>query len=74
MTDRPRQAGRSVTMDVRRISIWSVVRLSMVLYASLYAIVAVAGAILWSAFTATGLRGNVEKFIGALTASGSFHV
>ncbi|MFN2608299.1 MAG: DUF3566 domain-containing protein [Acidimicrobiales bacterium] len=58
---------------VRKIDAWSVLKVSVVFYVTLYCILLVAGIILWLAATATGLRHNVEKFIADLIASGKFH-
>ncbi|HWC11427.1 MAG TPA: DUF3566 domain-containing protein [Acidimicrobiales bacterium] len=70
----PRRRGprRRVRGVVRRINTWSVFRVSVLFYVALYGILLVAGAILWAAATATGLRGNVESFIADLIASGKF--
>ena len=57
---------------VRKIDTWSVFRVSVLFYLALYCILLVAGAILWAAATATGLRDNVESFIADLIASGKF--
>jgi len=57
---------------VRRIDPWSVLRVSVLLYVALYCVVIVAGVILWTAFTATGLRGNIEGFIAGIIESGQF--
>ena len=57
---------------VRKIDTWSVFRVSVLFYVALYCILLVAGAILWAAATATGLRDNVESFIADLIASGKF--
>jgi hypothetical protein len=49
-----------------------VFRVSVLFYFALYCVLLVAGAILWAAASATGLRGNVESFIADLIASGKF--
>jgi len=58
---------------VRKVDAWSVLKLSAVFYATMYCVLLVAGALLWTAASATGLRHNVEKFIADLIASGKFH-
>ena len=57
---------------MRKIDTWSVFRVSVLFYFALYLVLLVAGAILWAAATATGLRENVESFIADLIASGKF--
>ena len=49
-------------------------KFSVLLFATLYLVILVAGLVLWAAATATGLRENIEKFIGDLIASDDFHV
>ncbi|MGI9022391.1 MAG: DUF3566 domain-containing protein [Acidimicrobiales bacterium] len=58
---------------VRRIDPWSVLKLSVVFYVTLYCILLVAAVLLWTAANTTGLRDNVEGFIADLIASGQFH-
>lgn len=49
-------------------------KFSVLLFAALYLVVLVAGLVLWAGATATGLRGNVEEFIGDLIASEDFRI
>ena len=58
---------------MRHIETWSVFKVSILFYTALYCVLLVAGVLLWTAATATGLRHNVEKFIADLIASGKFH-
>ena len=58
---------------VRRIDTWSVLKVSVVFYVALYSVFLIAGVLLWTAATSTGLRHNVERFIADLIASGKFH-
>ena len=64
--------GRRVRLVVRRVEPWTVLRFSVLLYLTVYLVILVAGMALWAAATATGLRENVEKFIGELIASDDF--
>ena len=66
--------GRRVRLVVRRVEPWTVLKFSVLLFATLYLVMLVAGLVLWAAATATGVRGNVEKFIGDLIASDDFHL
>jgi len=74
MTTRPVAQGRRVRLVVRRIEPWTVLKFSVLLFATLYLVILVAGLVLWGAATATGVRHNVEKFIGTLIASDNFHL
>jgi len=64
--------GRRVRLVVRRVEPWTVLKFSVLLYITMYLVMLVAGIVLWAAASATGLRHNVEKFIGELIASDNF--
>jgi predicted lipid-binding transport protein (Tim44 family) len=49
-------------------------KFSVLLFATLYLVFLVAGLVLWAAATATGLRENIETFIGDLIASDDFEI
>ncbi|MDQ4070273.1 MAG: DUF3566 domain-containing protein, partial [Actinomycetota bacterium] len=66
--------GRRVRLVVRRVEPLTVLRFSVLLFATLYLVFLVAGMVLWAAATATGLRDNIEKFIGELIASNDFQI
>ncbi|MEP6659298.1 MAG: DUF3566 domain-containing protein [Acidimicrobiales bacterium] len=68
--NRPRV--RRVTRVVRHIDSWSVMKISVIFYATLYLILLVAGVLLWSVAVSTGTVGNVEHFIRDLFALDSF--
>ncbi|MGI8778519.1 MAG: DUF3566 domain-containing protein [Acidimicrobiales bacterium] len=58
---------------VRKVDAWSVLKISVVFYVAVYFMLLVAAVLLWTAATATGLRGNIEKVVADLIASGKFH-
>ncbi|HEX7277127.1 MAG TPA: DUF3566 domain-containing protein, partial [Acidimicrobiales bacterium] len=64
---------RRVRLVLRRIEPWTVLKFSLLLYASLYLVLLVAAVTLWVAASITGLRGSVESFVGDLVASKDFH-
>ena len=64
---------RRVRLVLRRIEPWTVLKFSLLLYASLYLVLLVAAITLWAAASVTGLRGSVESFVGDLVASKNFH-
>jgi len=70
----PVAQGRRVRLVVRRVEPWTVLKFSVLLFATLYLVFLVAGLVLWAAATATGLRENIEKFIGDLIASDDFRI
>jgi len=74
MNKTPVAQGRHVRLVVRRVEPWTVLKFSVLLFATLYLVILVAGLVLWAAATATGLRGNIEEFIGDLIASEDFRI
>lgn len=74
MSRSPVAQGRRVRLVVRRVEPWTVLKFSVLLFATLYLVFLVAGLVLWAAATATGLRENIEKFIGDLIASDDFKI
>lgn len=74
MNTSPLTQGRRVRLVVRRVEPWTVLKFSVLFFATLYLVFLVAGLVLWAAATATGLRENVEKFVGDLIASDDFKI
>lgn len=64
--------GRRARLVIRRIEPLTVLKVSVLFWASVYVILLVAAVMLWSAATATGLRDNVESFVGELIAAEDF--
>ena len=65
--------GRRVRRVLRRIDPWTVLRVSVLFYMSLVLVVLIAGLVLWLVAGATGVRHNVERFVGDLLSSKDFH-
>lgn len=59
-------------LTLRAVNVRSVVRVSIVMYASLLLVFVVAWAILWTVAAILGVTGNVEDFIAKLFALDSF--
>ena len=76
--DEPTQPARAVAQGrrsrliIRRVDPWTILKFSALLFASAYFVILVAGIVLWSIATASGVRGNIESFIGELIASDDF--
>ncbi len=72
----PRRNGRprvrKVTRVIRHVDAWSVCRVAFVFFLSTYAILLVAGVLLWSVANSTGTIDNVESFIRSLFVLDSF--
>jgi hypothetical protein len=64
--------GRRSRLIIRRVDPWTILKFSVLLYLSMYFVILVAGVVLWTVASATGVRGNVEGFIGQLIASDHF--
>ncbi|MCE2525607.1 MAG: DUF3566 domain-containing protein [Acidimicrobiia bacterium] len=63
---------RSVRRIVRRVELWSVLKLSMILYLCLWAVLLVAALILWNAVDSTGLIDRIEAFVTQIFGLDSF--
>jgi hypothetical protein len=64
--------GRRSRLIIRRVDPWTILKFSVLLFLSTYFVVLVAGVVLWSIASASGVRGNIESFIGELIASDNF--
>jgi len=64
--------GRRARLVIRRVEPLTVLKVAVLFWASVYVILLVAALMLWSAATATGLRENVESFVGDLIAADDF--
>ena len=63
---------RRVRRVLRPFDLWSDLRFSLLFYVCMFLILLVAGIVLWVVASVTGVRDNVEHFIGDLIAS-KFH-
>lgn len=61
---RERRRARRVTRVIRRIDLWSVLKLALVLYTCLYVATLAALVTLWAAAYSTGLVENLQSFLG----------
>ena len=67
-----RQRARRVHRLVRHVEPWSVLKLALVFYFSLWLIMLVSGAILWRVAVSSGVIDNIEVFIESLLVLDSF--
>ncbi len=70
----PPSASRRQRLIVRRIDIRSIFKLSIIFYASLSCVVLVAAMLLWGVATVSGVRSNVEQFVGDLVVAEDFRL
>jgi hypothetical protein len=61
--------GRRVRRVIRRVEPWAVLKFSALFYLSILLVVLVAAVALWSVATSTGVRSDVEGFMGELVAA-----
>lgn len=61
-TDRPVRRGRRVKRVIRRIELWSVLKLAVVFYTCMYAVAMATLAVLWGFAHSAGLVDNFESF------------
>lgn len=64
--------GRRSRLIIRRVDPWTILKFSALLFVCMYVVILVAGIILWTVATATGVRGNIEHFVRELIASDTF--
>lgn len=64
--------GRRSRLIIRRVDPWTILKFSVLLYLSMYFVILVAGIVLWGAASASGVRGNIESFLGELIAAEDF--
>ena len=65
---------RRVRRVIRKIDVWTVLRFSVVFYACVFAVLIVAGLVLFIVASVTGVRHDIEKSIGSYLASTNFHI
>lgn len=70
----PVAQGRRARRVIRTIDVWTVLRFSVLFYASMLVVVLVAGMLLWLAASSVGVIDNLEDFFKELLALESFRI
>ena len=65
---------RRVRRVIRKIDVWSVLKFSFVFYVCVFAVLVVAGIVLFIVASATGIRNDIEESIGSYLASTDFSI
>jgi len=65
---------RRVRRVIRKIDVWSVLRFSAIFYTCVFAVLIVAGLVLFVVASVTGARDGIEKAIGSSLGSTNFHI
>jgi len=63
VSDRPRRVGRRVKRVVRRVELWSVLKLSLVLFTCLYVALLLSLAAIWGIAYSSGQIENLQEFL-----------
>lgn len=70
----PRSGPRRSRCEVRRIDLWTVLRISLCFYLSAVVLVIISGVVLWLIADTTGTIDNVESFMGTILSSKNYHL
>jgi len=70
----PAAAPRQSRCQVRRLDLWSVLKISLCFYLAAVAVIVVAGVVLWAIADAAGAIHNIEKFMGKILSSKNYHL
>jgi hypothetical protein len=70
----PSSAPRQSRCQVRRLDLWSVLKISLCFYLAAVAIIVIAGVVLWAIADAAGAIHNIEKFMGKILSSKNYHL
>jgi hypothetical protein len=70
----PKSGPRQSRCEVRKLDLWSVLKVSLCFYLAAVAVVVVAGIVLWAIADAAGAIHNVEKFMGKMLSSKNYQL
>jgi hypothetical protein len=70
----PKSGPRQSRCEVRKLDLWSVLKISLCFYLAAVVLVIVAGVVLWAIADAAGAITNIEKFMGKILSSKNYHL
>jgi hypothetical protein len=70
----PKSGPRQSRCEVRKLDLWSVLKVSLCFYLATVAVFIIAGVVLWAIADAAGAIHNIEKFVGNLLSSKNYHL
>jgi len=70
----PRSEPRQSHCEVRKLDLWSVLKISLCFYLAAVVLVIIAGIVLWAIADAAGAIHNIEKFMGKILSSKNYHL
>jgi hypothetical protein len=70
----PRSGPRQSRVSVRKVDLWSVLKVSLCFYLAALVVLLVAGLVLWLVVDAAGGIRNFEKFMGEILSAKDYHL
>jgi hypothetical protein len=70
----PKSGPRQSRCEVRKLNLWSVLKISLCFYLAAAAVVVIAGIVLWAIADAAGAIHNIEQFMGDILSSKDYHL
>ena len=74
LTPAPSTTASETRLEVRKVDLWSVLKVSLCFYLAALGVLLVAGVVLWLLADASGTIGNVEKFMGKILSSKDYRL
>lgn len=74
LTSAPSTSASATRLEVRKVDLWSVLKVSLCFYLAALGVLLVAGVVLWLLADASGTIGNVEKFMGKILSSKDYRL
>jgi hypothetical protein len=68
----PKRGPRQSVCEVRKLNLWSVLKISLCFYLAAVALVVITGVVLWAIADAAGAIHDIEKFMGSLLSSDNY--
>jgi hypothetical protein len=72
-SSRPPQDGERRRYEIRRIDVWSVVRITLLFNVAVLVVLVIAAVVIWLVATALGAISGLENFFGSLLSAKNFH-
>jgi hypothetical protein len=70
----PQRGPRQSQCEVRKLNLWSVLKISLCFYLAAVALVVITGVVLWAIADAAGAIHGIEKFMGKMLSSKNYHL
>jgi hypothetical protein len=70
----PKSAPRQSRCEVRKLDLWSVLKISLCFYLAAVVLVVITGVVLWAIADAAGAIHDIEEFMGSLLSSDNYRL